>query len=86
MPTGPFIAVTLNDRLDYFGSTVNLAARLEGLSCGSDVIISPAVFDDTKVRELLESKDYDAASFEASLKGFEEDQSMLWRVTRATPS
>ena len=25
--TGPCIAVTLNDRLDYFGSTVNLAAR-----------------------------------------------------------
>ena len=27
---GPCIAVTLNDRLDYFGTTVNLAARLEG--------------------------------------------------------
>ena len=38
--TGPCIAVTLNDRLDYFGSTVNLAARLEGLSSGHDVIIS----------------------------------------------
>src|SRR5262249_54058128 len=25
---GPCIAVTLNDRLDYFGGTVNLAARL----------------------------------------------------------
>jgi class 3 adenylate cyclase len=82
--TGPCIAVTLNDRLDYFGSTVNMAARLEGLSCGSDVIISPAVFDDPKVRELLESRDYDATSFEASLKGFEEEQSILWRVTRAT--
>ncbi len=83
--TGPCIAVTLNDRLDYFGSTVNLAARLEGLSGGSDVIISPAVFDDTKVRELLESKDYDATSFEAALKGFEEEQSILWRVTKAIP-
>ena len=29
---GPCIAVTLNDRLDYFGSTVNLAARLQGES------------------------------------------------------
>ena len=27
--TGPCIAVTLNDRLDYFGSTVNMAARLQ---------------------------------------------------------
>jgi len=28
--SGACIAVTLNDRLDYFGSTVNLAARLQG--------------------------------------------------------
>src|SRR6185503_17183727 len=35
---GPCIAVTLNDRLDYFGSTVNLAARLEGQSTGEDIV------------------------------------------------
>jgi class 3 adenylate cyclase len=29
---GPCIAVTLNDRLDYFGRTVNLAARLQNES------------------------------------------------------
>ncbi|CAN5511605.1 hypothetical protein BH20ACI3_BH20ACI3_01110 [soil metagenome] len=39
MHSGPCIAVTLNERLDYFGSTVNMAARLEGLSTGDDVII-----------------------------------------------
>ena len=49
MHTGPCIAVTLNDRLDYFGSTVNMAARLEGLSSGEDVIISRGVHDDTRV-------------------------------------
>src|SRR5262249_8512887 len=31
---GPTIAVTLNDRLDYFGSVVNMAARLQGQSLG----------------------------------------------------
>jgi len=80
--SGPCIAVTLNDRLDYFGSTVNLAARLEGLSCGTDVIISRAIFDDAKVRELLNSEEYEASSFEMSLKGFEEEQAELWRVRR----
>jgi class 3 adenylate cyclase len=35
---GPCIAVTLNERLDYFGSTVNIAARLESLSQGDDVV------------------------------------------------
>ena len=37
---GPCIAVTLNDRLDYFGQTVNLAARLQGESRGGDIILS----------------------------------------------
>ena len=37
---GPCIAVTLNDRLDYFGQTVNLAARLQGQSRGGDIVLS----------------------------------------------
>ena len=40
---GPCIAVTLNDRLDYFGQTVNLAARLQGQSKGGDVVLSQAL-------------------------------------------
>jgi class 3 adenylate cyclase len=80
--TGPCIAVTLNDRLDYFGSTVNFAARLEGLSNGTDVIISREVFEDTKVRELLRSDEYQLSSFEMAVKGFEEEQLAMWRVSR----
>jgi len=40
---GPCIAVTLNDRLDYFGGTVNLAARLQGESQGGDIVLSEAM-------------------------------------------
>ena len=29
---GPCLAVMLNDRLDYFGQTVNIAARVQGLA------------------------------------------------------
>jgi class 3 adenylate cyclase len=86
--TGPCIAVTLNDRLDYFGSTVNMAARLEGLSTGSDVIISGAVHDDPRVRELIESKGLSSISkglssieFDMALKGFEDERFELWRVS-----
>ena len=79
--TGPCIAVTLNDRLDYFGSTVNMAARLEGLSCGSDVIISRSVFEDAKVRELIETEGLSAEEFDMALKGFDE-RFALWRVSR----
>jgi class 3 adenylate cyclase len=80
--TGPCIAVTLNDRLDYFGSTVNLAARLEGLSSGTDVIISRPVFEDAQVRELVESKQLSATEFEMQLKGFEDERFALWRVSK----
>jgi class 3 adenylate cyclase len=83
--TGPCIAVTLNDRLDYFGSTVNLAARLEGQSTGDDVVISTAVYSDPEVRELLSdpSRGFSATRFEMPLKGFDEERFELWRITRA---
>jgi len=81
---GPCIAVTLNERLDYFGSTVNLAARLEGQSTGEDIVISSAVYADPAVRAFLG----DAANgvalrrFEVPLKGFDEERFELWRVSR----
>jgi hypothetical protein len=80
--TGPCIAVTLNDRLDYFGSTVNLAARLESLSSGSDVVISGSVYEDAKVRELIETEGFSAVEFDHLLKGFEDERFELWRVKR----
>ncbi len=81
--TGPCIAVTLNDRLDYFGSTVNMAARLEGLSTGDDVIISRALYDDPEVREFVASENLQATPFEIPLKGFQEERFELWRVKRS---
>ncbi len=80
--TGPCIAVTLNDRLDYFGSTVNLAARLEAQSTGDDVVISTAVYSDPEVRELLgdPNQGLSATRFEMPLKGFDQEQFELWRV------
>ena len=80
--TGPCIAVTLNDRLDYFGSTVNMAARLECLSSGSDVIISRSVYEDPRVQELIAQDHFDAAPFDMKLKGFEDESFELWRVSR----
>jgi class 3 adenylate cyclase len=83
---GPCIAVTLNDRLDYFGSTVNLAARLEAQSTGDDVVISAGVYSDPEVRELLGDIENGLTTkrFEIPLKGFDEEQFELWRVSRAT--
>src|SRR5205085_9670788 len=84
--SGPCIAVTLNGRLDYFGCTVNLAARLEGLSSGGDVVISSAVHADPEVAEMLYGAEPEltATPFEKMMKGCDEEQFKLWRV--APPS
>jgi class 3 adenylate cyclase len=43
---GPVIAVNANDRLDYFGRTANVAARVGAESKGGDVVILREVFDE----------------------------------------
>jgi class 3 adenylate cyclase len=68
--SGPTIAVTLNDRLDYFGSTVNMAARLQGQSEGGDIVLSPEIAQDAAVAPLL--ADFQVARDQASLKGFDQ--------------
>jgi class 3 adenylate cyclase len=85
MHHGPCIAVTMNDRLDYFGSVVNVAARLERLSSGEDVIVSDTVRRDPEVEELLSAPETQliAEPFEAQLKGFDKVQFRLWRVARS---
>ncbi|MFN8534512.1 MAG: adenylate/guanylate cyclase domain-containing protein [Dehalococcoidia bacterium] len=79
---GPCLAVTLNDRLDYFGSTVNAAARLEGQSSGEDIVVSETVYSDPEVAELLDAAAglVVAEQFDVELKGFDEDRFRLWRV------
>ncbi|MBI3329518.1 MAG: hypothetical protein HYZ81_22795 [Nitrospinae bacterium] len=85
---GPCIAVTLNDRLDYFGSTVNFAARLEGFSSGGDVVISAAVHADPEVAELLAQANGSVITepFEVMLKGFDEERFEVWRVALVAPA
>jgi class 3 adenylate cyclase len=76
---GPCIAVDQNERLDYFGSTVNAAARLVSLSSGKDVVVSGAVRADPEVSELLADPDIGVEPLEAELKGFDE-RFELWRL------
>ena len=67
---GASVMVNLNDRLDYFGSTVNMAARLQGQSEGGDIVLSEAVADDPAVKPLL--ADVPARRETVELKGFAE--------------
>jgi class 3 adenylate cyclase len=46
---GPCLAINQNDRLDYFGTTVNVCSRLCSLSTGSDIVVTGAVMRDPEV-------------------------------------
>ena len=80
---GPAIAVTLNERLDYFGTTVNFASRLEKYSEGKDIILSETVYNDPEIQEFLKANGdlFMSEPVTALLKGFDEEIS-LWRVKR----
>ena len=62
--------MTLNDRLDYFGRTVNLAARLQGESQGGDIVVSAAMAAEAGIAELLDP--LGAEGERAWIKGFGE--------------
>lgn len=72
---GPSIAVTMNERLDYFGSTVNLAARLQGQSQGGDIVLSKTLAEDPSVAPLLAG--FPARQEAADLKGFDQPIAFL---------
>ena len=50
---GPCIAVTTGVVLDYFGATVNVAARLENQCRGGEVIVSEDVAGDAETAAAL---------------------------------
>ena len=67
---GRCISVTLNSRLDYYGSAANKAARLEAQSTGGDIVLSPEFAADPEVARLL--ADIPVQEESAVLKGFPE--------------
>jgi class 3 adenylate cyclase len=66
---GPTIAVTSNRMMDFFGRTVNIAARVQGESKPHEVLVTEAVLDDPRVQSLLSEKKIDPQRFDANLKG-----------------
>jgi class 3 adenylate cyclase len=64
---GASIAVTLNDRLDYFGQTVNIAARVQNLADGDEICITEEVYGAPAVADIVAP--YPLAKSEAELKG-----------------
>lgn len=80
---GPCIAVNQNDRLDYFGSTLNLAARLLGFSGGGDLVVSSEVGRDPETAAWLSGNAAGCVieRFDTAIRGFERETFALMRLT-----
>lgn len=70
--SGAAIVVTLNDRLDYFGSTVNTAARIQGAALPNEVVVSEELFDDEAVKCAITSVTKTVQRQRIQFKGMQE--------------
>ena len=68
--SGACISVTLNERSDYFGTTVNTAARVEGLSQGNDIIFTESLL--SYAEAIVKTSNYQYQQSSANLKGLSE--------------
>jgi class 3 adenylate cyclase len=84
MHAGPCFAVTMNGTLDYFGSTVNLASRIQSNSKGRDIVLDEALAGTPAIDACIRSLQSDRV--EVALRGFEAKVSRLVRVIVPDPA
>ena len=66
---GPCLAVTLNERLDYFGQTVNIAARVQSLADSRAIFVTKSVVENSQVSKILEASKIKLTEQSAALRG-----------------
>jgi class 3 adenylate cyclase len=66
---GPCLAVMLNERQDYFGQTVNIAARVQSLSTNQEIHITAPVVESPDVAAIIERASIKPIRKEAALRG-----------------
>jgi class 3 adenylate cyclase len=72
---GAAIAVTLNDELDYFGQTVNIASRVQEMADAAEIWITEDVWHYPGVHVLLEP--YPAEQHTAEFRGIEQSMTVV---------
>jgi class 3 adenylate cyclase len=76
---GPCLAVTLNDRQDYFGQTVNIASRVQGLASSQAIYVTQPVIEDKNTARILETSGLHPTMQRASLRGLA-DQTTVYEI------
>ncbi|HET6839531.1 MAG TPA: DUF5939 domain-containing protein, partial [Bradyrhizobium sp.] len=66
---GPCLAVMLNERQDYFGQTVNIAARVQGLATSQAIHVTGPIIDAPAVAAILDKEAITPIQKQAALRG-----------------
>ncbi|MGV1790295.1 DUF5939 domain-containing protein [Rhizobium sp. A37_96] len=66
---GPCIAVSLNERQDYFGQTVNIASRVQHLATSREIFATSSVLDNPRAVELMTRRGLTPQSHHVALRG-----------------
>lgn len=69
---GAAISVTLNERIDYFGQTVNIASRVQGSAGGDEIYLTDEIFSAPGLPALLDQHGCRVESLQVELKGIAE--------------
>src|SRR5215469_15994812 len=66
---GPCLAVVLNDRQDYFGQTVNIASRVQGLAMSPAIFATHSVVGNPRASAILEESGLKPVAQRSALRG-----------------
>ena len=69
---GPCLAVTLDERQDYFGQTVNVASRVQELADPSAILATKPIIESAEVARMLAESGYRAKPRQTALRGVSE--------------
>jgi len=76
MHEGPCLAVMLDERQDYFGQTVNVASRVQGLADPTAILATKTVVDAASVASLLAQSGAIATARRSALRGVSEEMTV----------
>ena len=71
--SGPCLAVISNERLDYFGQTVNIASRVQGLATSRTIFVTEPIVDDAGAKEVLSTSGLTPQGHRALLRGIADE-------------
>ena len=70
---GPCLAVVLNDRQDFFGQTVNIAARVQGLAMSRAILATGMIVENAQTSILLAEKGLVPVAEKRELRGIADE-------------